>query len=185
MVRFATLVLTLATLSSGGLAVGAQTVPVPTPRPFPGSGGASSTPTATPKPADPAPQVQPAVAAPPSAPAPAAAAGVPVYPTAEYLDTFDAGSGQQYVLYGTNVGFAEIVSYYRTVLKTGGRELFKTPATHQFDLGRFQEDRMAYPPSVVVKDYTWNNSPGYPVVSGATEKRFKTIIQIVAPGPGQ
>ena len=37
----------------------------------------------------------------------------------------------------------------------------KLPAMQQFDLGRFDEDAMAYPPSVVVKDYTWNNSPGY------------------------
>ena len=50
---------------------------------------------------------------------------------------------------------------------------------HQFDLGRYQEESMAYPPSVVVKDYAWNESPGYLVVKGTTEKRFKTIIQIV------
>ena len=60
----------------------------------------------------------------------------------------------------------------------------KLPAMQQFDLGRFDEDAMAYPPSVVVKDYTWNNSPGYLAVSGTTEKRFKTIIQIVAAGAG-
>jgi hypothetical protein len=40
---------------------------------------------------------------------------------------------------------------------------------------------MAYPPSVVIKDYTSSNSPGYLHVSGTVEKRFKTIIQIVAP----
>jgi hypothetical protein len=112
-------------------------------------------------------------------------AGVPVYPTAEFLESFDAGSGQKYVIYGTNLPFADIVGYYRTALKTGGREVFRAPATHQFDLGRFQEDRMAFPPSVVVKDYTWNNSPGYLFVAGTTEKRYKTIIQIVAPGPAQ
>jgi hypothetical protein len=114
---------------------------------------------------------------------PPALANVPLYPTAEYLETVDAGAGQQYVIYGTNVSFAELLAYYRTTLKTGGRELFKTPATHQFDLGRFQDDRMAYPPSIVLKDYTWNNSPGYLFVSGTTEKRYRTIIQIVAPGP--
>ena len=51
----------------------------------------------------------------------------------------------------------------------------------QFDLGRFDEDAMAYPPSIVVKDYTWNNSPGYLAVTGSAEKRFKTVIQIVPP----
>jgi hypothetical protein len=106
---------------------------------------------------------------------------VPVYPSAEYLETFDAGSGQKYVLFGTNLAFADTLAYYRTVLKNGGREIYRTPATHQFDLGRFEENRMAYPPSVVIKDYTSNNSPGYLHVSGTVEKRFKTIIQIVPP----
>jgi len=50
---------------------------------------------------------------------------------------------------------------------------------HQFDLGRYQDETMAYPPSVVIKDYTWNGSEGYLHVSGATSKRYKTIIQIV------
>jgi hypothetical protein len=115
------------------------------------------------------------------------AAGVPVYPTAEHIGTFDAGAGQQFVLYGSNLPYAEVVSYYRTVLKNGGNEVFRAPMppTHQFNLGRFNEERMAFPPSVVVKDYTWNNSPGYLHVVGTTEKRYKTIIQIVAPGPAQ
>ena len=50
---------------------------------------------------------------------------------------------------------------------------------HQFDLGRFQEQTMAYPPSVVVKDYLWNGSAGYLHVDGTTSRRFPTIIQIV------
>ena len=53
----------------------------------------------------------------------------------------------------------------------------------QFDLGRFRDDTMAYPPSVVVKDYTWGldgqRSDGYLFVNGTTEKRYRTIIQIV------
>ncbi len=40
---------------------------------------------------------------------------------------------------------------------------------------------MAYPPSVVVKDYTWNGSAGYLAVKGTTSKRYKTIIQVVPP----
>jgi len=43
---------------------------------------------------------------------------------------------------------------------------------------------MAYPPSVVVKDYTWNGSTGYLHVVGTTGTRYKTIIQIVPP-PGR
>ncbi|MEO7190580.1 MAG: hypothetical protein ABI051_05945 [Vicinamibacterales bacterium] len=104
-----------------------------------------------------------------------------MFPSAEFLDVYDAGNGQHYYLYGTNAPFADIVQYYRTLLKTGGREIYKVPAMQQFDLGRFQEDTMAYPPSVVVKDYTWNNSPGYLAIVGTTEKRYRTIIQVVPP----
>jgi hypothetical protein len=173
----------MTSLAATSLAARPQaTVPVPVPQPFPGA-GTPSAPSPTVRPSAPAPAAPaPQTLAPPVSPI-AAAAGVPIYPTAEFLETFDAGFGQQYVLYGTNLPFADIVTYYRTALKTGGRELFRAPATHQFDLGRFQEDRMAFPPSVVVKDYTWNNSPGYLFVVGTTEKRYKTIIQVVAPGP--
>lgn len=110
---------------------------------------------------------------------------VPVYPSAEFLDVFDAGAGQRYYLYGTNLPYAEIVTYYRTTLKNGGREIYKAPGMHQFDLGKFQDDVMAYPPSVVVKDYVTPNSPGFLFVSGTTEKRYRTIIQIVPPGPAR
>jgi len=153
-----------------------QTVPVP--RPFP---GAPAVPTQG-KPADPSSAGATTAPATPQATAPTLAelGNAPVYPGAEYVDTFDAGRGQQYVIYGTNAPFAEIVTYYRNVMKNGGRELFKTPAMHQFDLGRYQEETMAFPPSVVVKDYTWNGSTGYLVIAGTTEKRYRTIIQIVA-----
>ena len=123
---------------------------------------------------------KPAPAAVPSGPS---LPGVPLYPTAEYLETVDAGSGQHYYLYGTDVPFADIVSYYRTVMKNGGREIYRTPAMHQFDLGRFNEERMVYPPSVVVKDYSGTTTPGYLHVVGTTEKRFRTVIQIVPAAP--
>jgi hypothetical protein len=160
----------------------AEQAQVPVPRPFPGSGAPPS------RPADP-PATQPATQPPAAAPAPAAAArpapvvetpaGLPVYPTAEFIDAYDAGQGQRYYIYGTNAAYADILTYYKALLKNGGRELYRTPPMQQFDLGRFQEDTMAYPPSVVVKDYTWNGSPGYLSVTGTSEKRFKTIIQIV------
>ena len=106
---------------------------------------------------------------------------MPLYPAAQFLETFDAGKGQQYHLYGTDAPFAEIVTYYKTTLKNSGRVIFQGPLMHQFDLGRYQEDAMAYPPSVVVKDYTWNGQAGYLHVSGTTSTRYKTIIQIVKP----
>lgn len=112
-------------------------------------------------------------------------AGVPIYPGAEFLESYDAGQGQRFYLYGTNTPYADIVQYYKMTLKSSGRELFKAPAMQQFDLGRFQDDAMAYPPSVVVKDYTWMDAPGYLHVSGTTETRYKTIIQIVPPPAGR
>jgi hypothetical protein len=70
------------------------------------------------------------------------------------------------------------------MLRDGGHELFKTPtAMQQFDLGKFRDDTMSLPPSLVVKDYSVNGdgarSDGYLAVDGAREKHFKTIIQIV------
>src|SRR5690606_29320046 len=62
--------------------------------------------------------------------------GVPIYPTAEFLEAIDAGSGQRYYLYGTQTPYADIVGYYRTVLRSGGREIYRSPGVHQFELGR-------------------------------------------------
>jgi hypothetical protein len=171
-----------------------QTPPIPVPRPFPQPNQPSSTPSAPPSTTTPPPTTTPkgaAQPAPPPAVAPAAVVnrptdrdlGVPVYPAADYLDSYDAGHGQRYYLFGTNAAFADIVAYYKSTLHDNGHELFKAPAMQQFDLGRFRDDTMAYPPSVVVKDYTWapdgQRSDGYLAVNGTTEKRYKTVIQIV------
>ena len=91
---------------------------------------------------------------------------------------------QRCYVFGTTVGFLDTVAYYKQLLKDGGRELFKAPAMQQFDIGRFQEQTMVYPPSVVVKDYGYSGSPGYLFVSGTKELRFPTVIQIV-PAPGR
>jgi hypothetical protein len=148
--------------------------PPPVPKPFPGS-NPPATPPAKPDPAT------PATAPPPAAPAPSAPqlAGAPIYPAADFLDSYDAGRGQKFFIYGTNSPYLDIVAFYRKQLGGGGRELFRTPPMQQFDLGRFDDETMAYPPSVVVKDYTWNGGAGYLFVSGTTEKRYRTIIQIV------
>jgi hypothetical protein len=147
-----------------------------TPQPFPKPGA--------PKPADPTPPLvqSPAAAA---APSPTdvpneASLGVPVYPGAQFVASFDATRGQRYYLFGTNTSFAEIVAYYRTVLRQKGELVYEGPAIHQFDIGRFREETMAFPPSVTVKDYTWGGSAGYlNPKRGAEPARFKTIIQIV------
>lgn len=174
------------------IAPSAQSGSVPVPRPFPGSSPSSPS-AGSPAPAPQAPAsaaIPQAPAAPtpeqtPNVPATPLPTTIPVYPSAEFLESYDAGSGQRYYLYGSNLPYTEIVAFYRSALKSGGRELYKVPAMQQFDLGKFQEDTMAYPPSVVVKDYSSANSAGYLFVSGTTEKRYRTIIQIVPPGPGK
>jgi hypothetical protein len=115
----------------------------------------------------------------------AALAGIPLFPQAEFLDSYDAGQGQRYYLYGTNAPFEEVVGHFRTALRSGGRQLYRTPAIQQFDLGRFESDQMAFPPSVVVKDYAGGTGGGYLFVRDAAEQRFRTIIQIVPPPPGR
>lgn len=109
--------------------------------------------------------------------------GVQVYPGAVFLTSYDAGRGQRYYLYGSTGSFAEMVAYYRTLLKQRGTSVFEQPATHIFEIGRYNEDTMAFPPSVTVKDYTWGSAGGYlNPTPGMQPERFPTIIQIV-PGP--
>ena len=109
--------------------------------------------------------------------------GAPVYPTAQFITSYDAGKGQRYYLYGTTTSFTDIVQYYRNTLRQRGELVFEAPPVHQFDIGRFREETMAFPPSVTVKDYTWGGTGGYlNPKPGAGPARFPTIIQIV-PNP--
>jgi hypothetical protein len=109
--------------------------------------------------------------------------GAPVYPSAVFLTSYDAGRGQRFYIYGVTVPYADMVNYYRTVLKTKGDELFEAPPTHAFETTRFRDEAMAFPPSVTIKDFTYGGSAGYPnPKKGATPERFPTIIQIV-PAP--
>jgi hypothetical protein len=152
-----------------------------TPQPFPKVGPPSQPP--PPSPTTQAP-VRPVVqTADPNTPPDEVTLGAPVYPGAEYLTSYDAGRGQRYYLFGTNAGFVEIVNYYKNVLKQKGELVYEAPGVHQFDIGRFREESMAFPPSVTIKDYTWGGSAGYlNPKRGQQPARFKTIIQIV-PAP--
>lgn len=161
-----------------------------TPQPFPrpGTQRPAAPPTTTPPPAQPGrpPVVAPPTSAPvnPNDPPTEATLGVQVYPGAEFLQSLDAGKGQRYYLFGTNASFVEIVNYYRTVLKQKGDLVYDEPAIHEFDIGKFKEETMAFPPSVTVKDYTWGGSAGYlNPKRGKQPVRFTTIIQIVPPVP--
>jgi hypothetical protein len=157
--------------------------PVPFPRP-------TEPPPAGPPPAKPSDPPAPAVALP--APDTQAATapteemlGAPIYPGSLYITSYDAGRGQRFYLFGTNTDFAQIVTYYRNVMRSRGDEVFREPPVHMFDLARFRAETMAFPPSVTVKDYAWGSSQGYlNPTPGAEPARFRTIIQIVPLPPG-
>ncbi len=106
--------------------------------------------------------------------------GVAIFPNAEFITSYDAGQGQRYYLFGTNASFAEVVAYYKSVLKDRGELVFEEPPVHEFDIARFKEETMAFPPSVTVKDYAWGPFRGYlNPKPGAQPARFRTIIQFV------
>ncbi len=111
--------------------------------------------------------------------------GVAVFPNAEFIASYDAGQGQRYYLFGTNASFAEVVAYYKTLLKDRGELVFDEPPVHEFDIGKYREESMAFPPSVTVKDYAWGPFKGYlNPKPGAQPERYRTVIQFVpAPGP--
>ncbi len=158
----------------------------PPPQPFPRGGVQPPRTTTAPAPAPAAPAAP--TPAPPTAPATPAASdaptdtqlGVQLYPGAQFLASYDAGRGQRYYLFGTTASFPDVVAFYRTVLKQRGELIFDAPATHQFDIGRFREETMAFPPSVTVKEFKSLVSPGYPNPRrGAQPERFPTVIQVV------
>lgn len=147
------------------------------PQPFPRA-GQPSRPT---QPAPARPAVPPADAAARSDDVPTEAAlGVPLYPAAQFIASYDAGRGQRYYIFGSTASFVDLVAYYRTVLKDKGELVYDVPATHEFDVGRFNENTMAFPPGVTIKDYQSDVSQGYPnPKAGGQPPWFPTLIQIV------
>ena len=106
--------------------------------------------------------------------------GVPIYPGAQFIASYDAGRGQRFYIFGSAASFVDLVGFYRTVLKQKGDLIFDAPATHQFEMGRFREETMAFPQGVTIKDFQSQVSQGYPNPKpGAQPARFPTIIQIV------
>ncbi len=154
-------------------------VPAPFPRPGQAPAPRPVPPTTVQQPAQPAPAA-PAQAGDPTE----VTLGTPLYPSAQFIASYDAGRGQRYYLFGTEADFLQIVTYYKTMLKQKGELVFEEPPVHMFEIGRFREETMAFTPSVTVKDYTWGGSQGYlNPKPGAMPARFKTIIQIVPAPP--
>lgn len=133
---------------------------------------------------DPPQKISPTIAAlfPDEAPPSEATLGVTVYPAAQFLSSYDAGRGQRYYLYGSSASMAELVAYYRTLLKQKGAPVFDTPPVHMFEIGKYDNNTMAFPPGVTIKDYTADGNGGYlNPKPGASPARFPTVIQIVPP----
>src|SRR4051812_21430465 len=87
----------------------------PVPQPFPRPGSAQPPPPVR-------PGSQPTAPPPPTSKAPdgiptEALLGVPVYPGAQFLASYDAGRGQRYYIFGSAAPFVDLVTYYRSVLK--------------------------------------------------------------------
>jgi hypothetical protein len=151
----------------------------PVPRPFPKPGATESE---TPKPEAPPTPLPAGLDQPPPT---EEMLGFPVYPTAQFIGSYNAGRGQRYYLFGTLADFSQMVGFYRTVLRQRGTLVFATPPTHMFEVGRYRSDAIAFPPGVTIKDYTWSGSEGYPnPVLGQEPARFPTVIQIVPPPVG-
>src|SRR5687768_5671791 len=99
-----------------------------------GSIGASQTPPARPNPPQTADPLR-------SEPPPSEATlGVAVFPGAQFLRSYDAGRSQRFYLYGAAASFAEVVAYYKTVLKQRGYFVFEISPTHSFEVGRFRAE---------------------------------------------
>jgi len=163
--------------------------PVARPQPPPAAGSTARPGSpASPSPSQAKPAQSPATARATSAtetPPTLGSLGSPLYPSAVYLGSYDAGRGQRFYLYGCTQSFAELVAYYRTVLKDKGELVFDAPATQQFDVGKFKETDVDFTPGVTIKDYTWAGSPGFlNPKPGATPAYFPTVIQITSPPAG-
>jgi hypothetical protein len=150
----------------------------PTPRPFPAP-GTTVPPSAPVRPAQ-QPPAAPLPPGSPESPPTEATLGVPIFPGAQFLASYDAGRGQRYYLFGCDATFADLVTYYRNALKQRGELIFDAPATHEFEVGRYREETMAFPPGVTVKDFQTAVSEGYPNPKrGAQPARFRSVLQIV------
>ena len=164
----------LCVLSTLGVSA-AQQPPPPPPFPQPARPATVAAP-----PAPPAPQTRPAPLSQPEQPPTEQYLGVPIYPGAQFLASYDAGRGQRYYIFGTVASFVDLVNYYRNALKQKGELVYEVPATHSFDVGRYREETMAFPPGVTIKDYESEVSQGYPNPKpGGQPARFPTLIQIV------
>jgi hypothetical protein len=153
----------------------------PIPQPFPRPGAAQPARPAQPPPSQPAaPQAAAPTSKAPEGEPTEAMLGVPIYPGSQFIASYDAGRGQRYYIFGSTATFVDLVAFYRTVLKQRGELVYDVPATHEFDVGKYREETMAFPPGVTIKDFLSDVSQGLPNPKpGGQPARFPTVIQIV------
>ena len=105
---------------------------------------------------------------------------MPIYPAAQFIGSYDAGRGQRFYLFGSAAPYTDLVAYYRTTLKQKGEVVFDAPATYSFEVGKYREETMAFPPGVTIKDFQSALSEGYPNPKpGGQPARFRTVLQFV------
>ena len=97
--------------------------------------------------------------------------GFPVYPNAQFIGSYDAGRGQRYYLFGSELRFGDLVKYYQGALKNRGTLVFDAPATHVFEIGRFREETMAFPPGVTIRTTRGTAAPATSIRKGARSPR--------------
>jgi hypothetical protein len=155
----------------------------PVPQPFPRPGAAQPARPPQPPPSQPQPAAPQTAAPKPGQPErepTEAMLGVPIYPGSQFIASYDAGRGQRYYIFGSTATFVDLVAFYRTVLKQRGELVYDVPATHEFDVGKYREETMAFPPGVTIKDFQSDVSQGLPNPKpGGQPARFPTVIQIV------
>ena len=66
--------------------------------------------------------------------------GVPIYPGAQFIASYDAGRGQRYYIFGSTAP-SSIWSPTTGRAEAEGELVFDVPATHEFDVGKFREER--------------------------------------------
>ena len=156
-----------------------------TPQPFPRP-GQQPAPAAPTRPAAPSPAAVPPAppAADPATPT-EATLGFPIFTGAQFIASYEAGRGQRFYIFGAAASFNDVVTFYRVQLKDKGNQLFQDPPTYTFEIGKFNDNTMAFPPGVTVKDFMAAGAQGYPNPKlGAQPARFATVIQIVPAPPG-
>ena len=97
----------------------------------------------------------------------------PIYPARNSSRRTTPGRGQRYYLYGSDCLVCGAGQVLPERAEERGELVFDAPATHVFEVGRFREETMAYPPGVTIKDYTSNGSRGLSEPeNGAQPARF-------------